>query len=93
MFYDDLECNSVCFYISMNLIRIFGVTGKNRSMFLLPTLSPVLHLALSLVLHLTLHPTLRPAQKRWVIWRLWYWRPVVGESETWVFLVLVPSSY
>jgi hypothetical protein len=23
MFYDDIECNSVCFYVSMNLIHIF----------------------------------------------------------------------
>jgi hypothetical protein len=23
MFYDDIECNSVCFYVSRNLIRIF----------------------------------------------------------------------
>jgi hypothetical protein len=71
----------------------FGVTGKKRITFLLRhsvlTLLPVL----DPVPGPTLRPTLRLAQKWWAIWRLWYWRPVVGESGTWVFLVLAPSSY
>jgi hypothetical protein len=89
VFYVDLEYNSLRFYVSKNLIRIFGVTGQNRSMFLLPALSLVLHPVLNPVLG----PALLPAQKQWAIWWLWYCRPVMGESGTWVLLVLSPSSY
>jgi hypothetical protein len=48
--------------------RFFGVTGQKRITFLLPTLSPTL----LPVPGPTLHPALHLAQKRWVIWRLWY---------------------
>jgi hypothetical protein len=68
MFCDDFEFKSVCFYDPRKLIHVLCVTGKNRSLFLHPTLRPVLHPTLSLVLH----PTLRPAQKPWAIWRLAY---------------------
>ena len=71
----------------------FGVTGKNRITFLLLENSPTLHPVLNPVPSLTLHPTPRPTQKWWAIWWLWYWQPVMGESRTWVFLVLSPSSY
>jgi hypothetical protein len=85
MFCDDFEFKLVCFYDPRKLIHVLYVTGANCIFFLLSALSPVLHS--------TLRPTLCPAQKRWVVWRLWYWRPMMDESETWVFLVLIPSSY
>jgi hypothetical protein len=81
LFCNDFEFKSVFFYDPRRLIHVLYVTGKNRSLFLLPALSLVLHLAL------------RPAQKQWEIWWLWYWRPVMGESETWFFLMLMASSY
>jgi hypothetical protein len=93
MFNDNIEYNSSCFYASKDLIHIFGVTGKKHITFLLPALSPVLLPALDPVPDPALRPTLHPAQKWWANWRLWYWRPVVGESGTWVFLMLIPSSY
>jgi hypothetical protein len=71
--------------------HFFGVTGKKRTMFLV--------LALDLALDdtrsdtRTLVPTLRIAQKWKASWRLWNWRPVLGESGTWVLFVLIPSSY
>jgi hypothetical protein len=71
----------------------FCVTGKKCITFLLPTLILALHPVLDPVFGPTLHPATRPTQKQWVIWRLWYWRPVVGESGTWVLLVLDPSNY
>jgi hypothetical protein len=56
MFYVDLEYNSLCFYVSKNLIHMFfGVTGKNRIMFLLPALSLTLHPVLNPVPGPTLH--------------------------------------
>jgi hypothetical protein len=60
---------------------------------MLPTLNLVLLPALDPVPDPTLRPAPHPAQKRWAIWRLWYWHPVVGESGTWVLFVLAPSSY
>jgi len=71
----------------------FGVIGKKLITFLLPALSPILLPALDPVPDPALRPAPRPTQKRWAIWRLWYWQPVVSESETWVFFVLAPSSY
>jgi hypothetical protein len=89
MFYDDFEYNSACFYDFRKLIHVMCVTGKNRSSFLHLALRPILHPVLSLVLH----PALRPALKPWEIWWLSYQRPAMGESETWVFLVLMASNY
>jgi hypothetical protein len=71
----------------------FGVTGKKCITFLLLALSPTLLPVLDPVLGPTLHPTLRLSQKRWAIWQLWYWQPVVGKLGACVFLVLSPSSY
>jgi hypothetical protein len=83
MFYDFQGSNS----------RFFGVTGKKRTTFLLPALDPTLLPVLVLVLDPTLCPALRIAQKWRATWRLWYWRPVMGESGTWVLFMLAPSSY
>jgi hypothetical protein len=73
--------------------RFYGVTGKKHTTFLVLTLDLALLPALVPALDLALRPTPLPAQKRRVTWRLWYWRPVMGESETWVLFMLIPSSY
>ena len=63
----------------------FGVTRKKRTMFLVPTLD--------LALIPTLVLALRIAQKWKASWRLWHWRPMLGESGTWVLFMIAPSSY
>jgi hypothetical protein len=62
---------------------------EKRTMFLGLALDP----ALVLVLDPTLVPAPSIAQKRKASWRLWYWRPVVDKSSTWVLFVIAPSSY
>jgi hypothetical protein len=63
------------------------------TMFLGPTLDPALDPTLVPVLDLTLVPAPSIAQKHKAIWRLWYWRPVVDKSGTWVLFFITPSSY
>jgi hypothetical protein len=64
-----------------------------RTMFLGLALDLALDPALVPVLDLTLVPAPSIAQKRKASWRLWYWRPVVDKSGTWVLFFIAPSSY
>jgi hypothetical protein len=62
------------FYDFQELIHIFGgVTGQNRTTFLVSTLDLALNPALVPTLDLTLHPTPLPTQKYRVAWMLWHW--------------------
>jgi hypothetical protein len=56
---------------------------------LLPSLDPTL----DPILDPTLVPAPNIAQKCKASWQLWYWRPVVDKSGTWVLFVITPSSY
>jgi hypothetical protein len=93
MFTVDIEYNSSHFYAPKDLIHVFWCDEEKHITFLLLALSPTLLPVLNPVPGPTLHPALRIAQKQWAIWRLWYWRPLVNESGTWVLLLAAPSSY
>jgi hypothetical protein len=67
----------------------FGVTGKKRTMFLASTLDPTLP-ALVPVLDPTLVQHCSIAQKRKATWRLWYWRPVMGQIGNMGFVHACP---
>jgi hypothetical protein len=59
---------------------------EKHTMFPVPTLDLVLVPALVLVPDPTLIPAPNIAQKCKASWRLWYWRPVMDKSVTWVFI-------
>jgi hypothetical protein len=63
------------------------------TMFLGPALDPILDPTLIPVLDPALIPAPSIAQKRKASWWLWYWRPVVDKSGTWVLFFITPSSY
>jgi hypothetical protein len=92
MFDVDIEYNSSHFYVSKDIIHVFGVTGKNRITFLLSTLNPTPLPVLDPVPGPTLRPTLRLAQKRWMIWRLWYWRKWWANQEHGFFSCFPPLA-
>jgi hypothetical protein len=66
---------------------------EKHTMFLGLALVPTLDPALVPVLDPTLVPAPSIAQKCKASWWLWYWRPVVDKSSTWVLFVIAPSSY
>jgi hypothetical protein len=93
MFCDGFEFNSVRFNDYEKLMHDLCVTGKIHKAFFHPVARPVLHPTLRPVLHPALRLTLHPTLGAWASWRLLYWRPVLGESTTWVLFTLVASNY